>query len=255
MAFIPEPSAGPRLLIGQPRVSSTTVRRRPRSLRSPDRGRRECSGDQARPGLGRRRRSLLPPGPARRWRALRRHSNGRLSSAGCPATPRRPSRLCICKASILHASSRALVPAISAIAAAVMDELGLPVPAWPVLSEGSSPGYAGAAAALVLATQAFVANGGRRPSGRRPQSAASPGRTGSRGSDGRRDCWRSKTGSRSRSDQTSGSTGALARTLQARCRGDCRSRRDVSHLSGGRRQSAGFLTGGGLIRAPGRGEW
>jgi hypothetical protein len=51
----------------------------------------------------------------------------------------------------LHAFSRALVSAISAITAAVMDELGLPVPGWPVLSATGSATAAGAAAALVLA--------------------------------------------------------------------------------------------------------
>ena len=57
---------------------------------------------------------------------------------------------------------------------------------WLLLSEVSSPGDAREAAALVLATQEFVANGGGRPSCRRRQSAASPGRTGSRGRVGRR---------------------------------------------------------------------
>lgn len=42
------------------------------------------------------------------------------------------------------------------------------------LSEVSSPGGAGEAAALVLATQEFVANGGGRPSGRRRWSAHRP---------------------------------------------------------------------------------
>jgi hypothetical protein len=55
-------------------------------------------------------------------------------------------------------------------------------------------GGGGEAAALVLATQEFVANGGRRPSCRRRRSAASPGRTGSRGRVGRRGCWRSAPG-------------------------------------------------------------
>ena len=41
------------------------------------------------------------------------------------------------------------------------------VPAWLLMSEVSSPGGAGEAAALVLATQEFVANGGGRPSDRR----------------------------------------------------------------------------------------
>src|SRR5664279_1190727 len=54
------------------------------------------------------------------------------------------------------------------------------------------PDGAGAAAALVLATQEFVANGRGRPSDRRRRSAAWPGRTGSRGRVGRRGCWRSK---------------------------------------------------------------
>jgi hypothetical protein len=60
------------------------------------------------------------------------------------------------------------------------------------LSGGSSPGRPGEAAALVLAIQEFVASGGGRPSLRRGRSAASPGRTGSRGGAGRR------SGSRSR---------------------------------------------------------
>jgi hypothetical protein len=55
-----------------------------------------------------------------------------------------------------------------------------------VLSEVSSPGGAGEAAALVLATQEFVANGGGRSSLRRRRSAEAPGQTGSRGRDGRR---------------------------------------------------------------------
>src|SRR2546423_3006550 len=44
----------------------------------------------------------------------------------------------------------------------------------------------------MLATREFVANGGGRPLGRRRQSAASPGRTGSRGRVGRRGWWRSE---------------------------------------------------------------
>jgi len=52
---------------------------------------------------------------------------------------------------------------------------------WPRYAYSSSPGCAGEeAAALVLATQEFVANSGRLPSHRRRRSAASPGRTGSR---------------------------------------------------------------------------
>jgi hypothetical protein len=47
-------------------------------------------------------------------------------------------------------------------------------------------GRAGEAAALVLATQEFVANGGRRPSCRHRRSAAFPGRTDSRCRVGRR---------------------------------------------------------------------
>jgi hypothetical protein len=54
-------------------------------------------------------------------------------------------------------------------------------PAWPVLSEGRCPGDAADTAALVLASQEFVANGGRRPSGRGRHTAASPGRTNSCG--------------------------------------------------------------------------
>ena len=57
---------------------------------------------------------------------------------------------------------------------------------WLELSELSSPGGAGEAAAPVLAIQAFVANGGRRPPARHRRSAASPGRTGSGGRVGRR---------------------------------------------------------------------
>jgi hypothetical protein len=62
-----------------------------------------------------------------------------------------------------------------------------------LLSEGSCPGDAGEAAALVLPIQEFVANGGGRPSRRRRGSAASPGRTGSRGRVGRRGWWRSNS--------------------------------------------------------------
>jgi hypothetical protein len=58
----------------------------------------------------------------------------------------------------------------------------------PLVSGGSSPSHAGKTAALVLATQEFVANGEGRPPGRRRRSAAPPGRT-SRG--GRRGCSRS----------------------------------------------------------------
>jgi hypothetical protein len=64
------------------------------------------------------------------------------------------------------------------------------VPLLPDLSEGSCPGEAGEAAALVLATQEFVASRVGRRSGRRRQSAASPGRTGSRGGVRRRGWWR-----------------------------------------------------------------
>ena len=51
--------------------------------------------------------------------------------------------------------------------------------------KSAGPGGAAEAAALVLATQEFVANGGGRPS-RRRWSAASPGRTGSLGRVGQR---------------------------------------------------------------------
>jgi hypothetical protein len=51
--------------------------------------------------------------------------------------------------------------------------------------------WGGEAAALVLATQEFVANGGGRPPGRRRQSAASPGRTRSRGAP--RSCFYSRS--------------------------------------------------------------
>jgi hypothetical protein len=68
---------------------------------------------------------------------------------------------------------------------------------WPPLSEGSSPGDSGEAAALVLAIQEFVVSGGGGR-GRRRQSAASPGRTGSRGRVGQRGCWRSGAGATSR---------------------------------------------------------
>jgi len=61
----------------------------------------------------------------------------------------------------------------------------------PLLSGSGTPGDASEAAALVLATQEFVANGGGQPSCRRRRSAASPGRTGSRGGAGRRGWWRS----------------------------------------------------------------
>jgi hypothetical protein len=56
------------------------------------------------------------------------------------------------------------------------------------LSESGSATPAGAAAALVLAIQEFVANGGGRPSRRRRRSAASRGRMSSRGCAGRRGC-------------------------------------------------------------------
>ncbi len=65
-------------------------------------------------------------------------------------------------------------------------------PARLLVSERSCPGGAAEAAALVLATQDFVANGGWRPSCRRRRSAASPGRTGSRGRVGRRGWLRSE---------------------------------------------------------------
>ena len=63
--------------------------------------------------------------------------------------------------------------------------------AWLLLSEVSSPGGAVEAAALVLAVQEFVASGGGWPSGRRRESAASPGRRVSSGRVGGRGCWRS----------------------------------------------------------------
>ena len=63
---------------------------------------------------------------------------------------------------------------------------------WPPLSGGSSPSGAREAAALVLAAHEFVANGGRRPSRRPRQSAASPGGTGSRGRVGGRGSLRSE---------------------------------------------------------------
>jgi hypothetical protein len=66
-----------------------------------------------------------------------------------------------------------------------------PTASWLVVSKGSCPGDAGEAAAVVLATQEFVANGVGRRSDRRHRSAASPGRTGSRGRVGRRRSWRS----------------------------------------------------------------
>jgi hypothetical protein len=62
--------------------------------------------------------------------------------------------------------------------------------AWLRLSGGSSPGGPGKVAALVLAIQELVANGGGRPSRRRRRSAASPGRTGSGGCVGRHGWWR-----------------------------------------------------------------
>ena len=61
--------------------------------------------------------------------------------------------------------------------------------AWLGLSEGSCPGDAGETAALVLAVQEFVANGGGRPSRRRRRSAASRERTSSRGCAGRCGWW------------------------------------------------------------------
>ncbi len=64
--------------------------------------------------------------------------------------------------------------------------------AWLRLSEVSSPGGAVEAAALVLAIQEFVASGGGRASGRRRQSAASPGRRVSSGRVGGRGRWRSE---------------------------------------------------------------
>jgi hypothetical protein len=62
---------------------------------------------------------------------------------------------------------------------------------------------------------------------------------------------RSTRGARSRSDQTSGSTGALPQTLQARCRAVAQSRSlpvsaRCSHLSRGQPQSARFLKRGHL---------
>ena len=59
-----------------------------------------------------------------------------------------------------------------------------------VLSDTGSETAGGDAAALVLATQDFVANGGGRPSRRRRRSVASQGRTGSRGRVGWRGWWR-----------------------------------------------------------------
>ena len=60
-----------------------------------------------------------PTWPHRRWRGCASRSPG--------------SSLCLGKRAFLHARESALLSAISAIAAAVMDEFGLPVPAWPVL--------------------------------------------------------------------------------------------------------------------------
>jgi hypothetical protein len=95
-----------------------------------------------------------------------------------------------------------------------------------VLSEVSSPDGAGAAAALVLATQEFVANGRGRPSDRRRRSAAWPGRTGSRGRVGRRGCWRSKraviVGAVLVAAFVDRLSGLLARTQQVRRRAGCR---------------------------------
>ena len=65
---------------------------------------------------------------------------------------------------------------------------------WLLHAWSRSPGDAGEAAALVLATEEFVASDGRRTSCRRRQSAASPGRTGSRGRVGPRGCRRSAAG-------------------------------------------------------------
>ena len=66
------------------------------------------------------------------------------------------------------------------------------------------------AAALVLATQGFVADGGGRRSDRRRRSAASPGRTGSLGRLGRRGCWRSGAQVINRLRTTSRMLGAAA---------------------------------------------
>jgi hypothetical protein len=72
---------------------------------------------------------------------------------------------------------RLLVPSLQAMSSSRIRS--------PPLSEVSSPGGAAEAAALVLATQEFVTNGGGRAS-RRRWSAASPGRTGSLGRVGQR---------------------------------------------------------------------
>ncbi len=63
---------------------------------------------------------------------------------------------------------------------------------WLPVSEVSSPGGDGEAAALVLATQEFVANTGGRPLRPAALECCIAGRTGSLGRVGQRGCWRSE---------------------------------------------------------------
>jgi hypothetical protein len=67
-------------------------------------------------------------------------------------------RLCVGSAAIRHTVVPALQSAISAIAAAVTDELSLPVPAWPVLSGCGSVAADIDVAPLVLAAEQRLAN-------------------------------------------------------------------------------------------------
>jgi hypothetical protein len=85
--------------------------------------------------------------------------------------------------------------------------------AWLLLSEVSSPGGAGAAAALAFATQEFVAKRWRAAVTSAPPECSSPGRTGSLGRVGQRGCWRSRPVAPSQAPQTpprSGGCGSLA---------------------------------------------
>jgi hypothetical protein len=128
------------------------------------------------------RQSARPSGSSRSGGA------GLLASRELTSEPRRPRET---KATVAERSAgqRRLVDRPRSVLCLVPDGARAPDErAWPVLSESGSPGGAGEAAALVLATQEFVANCGGRPSDRRRRSAASPGRTGSRGRVGRHGC-------------------------------------------------------------------
>jgi hypothetical protein len=98
-----------------------------------------------------------------------------------------------------------------------------------VLSVHASRGHGGAAA-LVLATQEFVANGGRRPSCRRRRSAGSPGRTGSLGRVGQRGCWRSAAGASARLDGAAETS--ASRLLGSRRRAGRFAPRECTSVSG-----------------------